>query len=128
MPEAATCAGRRIMVVEDDYLIAVELVRSLERLGVHVLGPVGSVGDAMELVEREAAGMDGAVLDIHLGDERGFPVADALIQRGVPFVFLTGYDASAIPAAYAAAPRCEKPVDTAQLLRVLATARRDVDV
>jgi ActR/RegA family two-component response regulator len=120
MREAAPLHGRRLLVVEDDYFIAVELARSLQRLGVEVVGPAGSVPDAMGLIEASEESLDGAVLDIHLGEERVYPVADALIDRGVPFVFLTGYDALAIPETYAAAPRCEKPVDTGLLLRVLA--------
>jgi len=122
MGEAAPLQGRRLLVVEDDYFIAVELARSLQRLGVEVVGPAGSVPDAMGLIEAGAEPLDGAVLDIHLGEEQVYPVADALMARGVPFVFLTGYDALVIPETYSGTPRCEKPVDTGLLLRVLAGA------
>jgi ActR/RegA family two-component response regulator len=125
MREAAPLHGRRLLVVEDDYFIAVELARSLERMGVRVVGPAGSVPDAISLIEAGEEPLDGAVLDIHLGEERVYPVADALIDRGIPFVFLTGYDALVIPETYAGAPRCEKPVDTALLLRVLAEVGRE---
>lgn len=120
----APLQGRRLLVVEDDYFIAVELARSLERLGVDVVGPASSVSDAMKLIE-ERAPLDGAILDIHLGDERVYPVAEALSERNVPFVFLTGYDAVVIPETYAGAPRCDKPVDTALLLRVLLNTARN---
>ena len=112
--------GRHILVVEDDYLIADDLARSLEDLGVMVLGPAGSVADAMALV---AAGgpIDVGILDINLGSEKAFPVADALRQRSVPFVFATGYDRWIIPGMYADVPRFEKPVDTRALARFLAT-------
>jgi hypothetical protein len=90
-----------------------------------VVGPAGSVPDAISLIEAGEEPLDGAVLDIHLGEERVYPVADALIDRGIPFVFLTGYDALVIPETYAGAPRCEKPVDTALLLRVLAEVGRE---
>jgi hypothetical protein len=70
-------------------------------------------------VAREADRLDGAVLDINLHDKRVYPVADALKARGVPFVFATGYDASMIPEPYVSAPRYEKPVDKARLMRFL---------
>jgi ActR/RegA family two-component response regulator len=114
--------GRCLLLVEDEYLIAADLARSLEHLGVEVIGPAASVEHALELVESEGDRLDGAVLDINLRDELVYPVADALAARGVPFVFTTGYDAVAIPNPYARAPRCEKPVDQVQLVRCLSTA------
>lgn len=111
--------GRRLLVVEDEYMIAMELVSTLEELGAEVVGPAASVEDALALVGSDGDRLDAAVLDINLRDERVYPVADALAARGVPFVFATGYDATAIPPAYAATPRCEKPVDKARLARLL---------
>jgi len=70
-------------------------------------------------VSRDGDRLDGAVLDINLRGERAYPVADALSDRGVPFVFTTGYDTQVIPAPYARVPRCEKPVDLEQLSRWL---------
>jgi len=112
--------GRRLLVVEDEYMIAMELVRTLEEQGAEVFGPAGSVEDALGLLEEGLPPLDAAVLDINLRDERVYPVAEALAARGVPFVFATGYDSAAIPAPYSSAPRCEKPVDRAQLARALA--------
>src|SRR3954470_7102582 len=111
--------GRRLLVVEAEYLIAVFLARELEGRGAEVVGPAGSVLDALALVEAEGDRLGGAVLDINLRDERVYPVADALVARGVPFIFLTGYDARIIPDAYAGVPRCEKPVSSALLSRTL---------
>lgn len=111
--------GRRLLVVEDEYLIAASLARALEGRGAEVVGPAGSVRDALALVEAEGDRLDGAVLDINLRDERVYPVADALAARGVPFVFLTGYDARVIPDAHAGVPRYEKPVSSALLSRML---------
>lgn len=85
-------------------------------LNTAVVGPAGSLADAMRLVEDAGDRLDGAVLDIHLGEDRAFPLADALTERAVPF------DALVIPETYAAAPRCEKPVNTAQLARIRANA------
>jgi DNA-binding LytR/AlgR family response regulator len=111
--------GRRLLIVEDDYLIAADLASSLEELGAEVVGPAGTVEDALELVQRSGETLDGAVLDINLREQRVYPVATALARHRVPFVFVTGYDTVAIPEAYASAPRCEKPVDKTQLLRWL---------
>jgi CheY-like chemotaxis protein len=119
-----TIKGRRLLVVEDDFLIADDLANSLQDLGAEVVGPAGTVEDALQLLESDGEQLDAAVLDINLRDERVYPVASALAQRGIPFVFTTGYDTVAIPQVYASAPRCEKPVDKMQLIRVLSAAER----
>jgi len=111
--------GQRLLVVEDDYLIATDLAMTLEDLGAKVVGPAGSVRQALEVIAAEGA-LDGAVLDINLGQERAWPIADELRRRGVPFVFTTGYDAWIIPEAYRDVPRCEKPVNAGVLARLLA--------
>ena len=115
--------GCCLLVVEDEYLIAADLTASLESLGVEVIGPAASVEEALSLLDKNSDRLDGAVLDINLRNERVYPVADVLMARGVPFVFTTGYDAVAVPTAYACAPRCEKPVDKTQLVRWLANTR-----
>jgi CheY-like chemotaxis protein len=111
--------GRCLLLVEDEYIIADDLALSLERLGFEIVGPAGSVQEALDLVSRDGYRLDGAVLDINLRGERAYPVADALSDRGVPFVFTTGYDTQVIPAPYATVPRCEKPVNLEQLSRWL---------
>ena len=107
--------GSRILVVEDAYLAADGLREGLEEAGVEVLGPVPSVAQAMDLLDAGAR-PDAAVLDLNLGEERLWPVADRLRGLGVPFVFATGYDAHASPEAYRATPRCEKPYDATHCL------------
>ena len=119
MAQPESLKGCCLLVVEDEYLIAADLTASLESLGVEVIGPAASVDEALSLVDKNSDRLDGAVLDINLGNERVYPVADVLTARGVPFVLTTGYDAVAVPTAYAAAPRCEKPVDKTQLVRWL---------
>ncbi|MBI0534890.1 response regulator [Roseomonas sp. KE2513] len=119
-PHADRLHGRRLLVVEDEYVIAMDMARALEELGAEVVGPAGSVADALLLVRNEDSHLDAAVLDVNLRNERVFPVAEALAARGVPFVFATGYDTSALPRAYAGAPRCEKPVNKTSLARLLA--------
>lgn len=110
--------GRRILVVEDEYLIAWVLEQDLAEAGATVLGPVGSVPEALELVAREAA-VDGAILDVNVGGDQVYPVADALRARRVPFVLVTGYDERVIPARFRDAPRVEKPADTEVIARAL---------
>jgi ActR/RegA family two-component response regulator len=117
-PRAGTLRGKRLLVVEDEFLIATDLARSLEDDGVDVIGPVGSIDDALKLISTEHA-LGGAVLDIKVDGQLAYPIADALRDRGVPFVFATGYDAWVIPDSYKDVPRCEKPVDTRLLARLL---------
>lgn len=108
-------AGRRVMIVEDEYLIAMDLALGLGDLGAEIVGPAGSVREALELLEDAGNTLDGAVLDVNLRDERVYPVADALRARGVPFVFASGYDAALMPPEYADVPRCGKPIDKAMI-------------
>ena len=118
MTDVHALAGRRLLLVEDEYFIADDLVRELLAGGAEVVGPAGSVDGALDLLD-EAGRLDGAVLDLNLQGEMAFPVADALRERGVPFVFTTGYDQAATPARYALVTRCEKPVDAARIAAAL---------
>ncbi|MCC2976735.1 response regulator [Sphingomonas sp. PL-96] len=111
----------RILVVEDEYLLADELALELADEGAVVLGPVSNISRALALLDEEAR-PDGAILDINLGGEPAFPLADALINRGVPLVFTTGYDARAIPERFAGIPRCEKPISIGRITAALGKA------
>jgi CheY-like chemotaxis protein len=110
--------GLRILVAEDEYFIAEEIVEFFETAGASVIGPAQTVGDALALVT-DGKALHGAVLDICLHREMVYPVADELTKRGVPFVFTTGYDKSTLPARFSAVARCEKPVDPDQILGAL---------
>ena len=118
MARPSAFAGRHVVVVEDDFLIADDLVAALEAEGAIVVGPVPSVRDALNLIER-ADRLDGAVLDINLQGEMAFPVADALRERAISFVFATGYDRSAVPERYAGVVTCEKPFNAEQVARAM---------
>ena len=118
MPADAALAGRRILVVEDEYFLAEELRCALTAGGVTVLGPVPSVRAALDLIDRGEA-PDAAMLDVSLGGDAAYPIADALTARGLPFLFTTGYDRSSMPARYAAVRRLEKPVELPLLMREL---------
>ncbi|MGK2910768.1 MAG: response regulator [Sphingobium sp.] len=125
MTHDGSMEGQRLLVVEDDYFIASDLAGWLEGFGVDVVGPAASVSEALLLLDAGGGALDGAILDVNLGVERVFPVADALQDRGVPFLFLTGYESAAIPEAYRAAPKLDKPVHKTQLLRTIETIQRD---
>lgn len=102
--------GRRILVVEDEFLLADDLAHSLRERGAVVLGPVRTVSEALALIQGEAA-LDAALLDVNLGREKVFAVADTLEARRVPFCFTTGYEPSSIPERFAAVLRFEKPLN-----------------
>ena len=110
-------SGQRVLIVEDEYFLAQDLAEHLNHLGVEVVGPVGTITDALELLR--CADIQGAVLDINLRGERVYPVADVLQQKQVPFVFASGYGGELEPSAYADIPRCIKPLDFAELANAL---------
>ena len=109
---------RRILVVEDEYLLAYDLRRDLEAAGAQVLGPAATVSEALRLLDG-ASLPDAAVLDVNLGGDKVFPLARTLRSRGVPFVFVTGFEAWALPREFAEVPCYEKPVQMRQVLEAL---------
>lgn len=118
MSGADRLEGRRLLVVEDEYFLAKDIARSFESRGAEVIGPAGTIDEALDLID-ETEHLDGAVIDLNLHGEMAYAVADALRERGVPFVFATGYDSSTIPAMYRDVARCEKPVDAPRVARAL---------
>lgn len=100
-------AGRRVLLVEDDYYLATDACQWLEDAGAEVIGPASSSRQALELLGTELP--DAAVLDINLGFGPEYKVARHLSDRHVPMVFATGYDASSVPDEFRTAPRVEKP-------------------
>jgi len=111
--------GRRVLIAEDEYLLASKMVEEFAKLGVETIGPASTVKRALDLVEH-CGPLDAAMLDIKLRNEMIFPVADALRARGVPFVFTTGYNLKVIPDGYKDVVRYEKPFDVAEVARVVA--------
>jgi len=108
----------RILVAEDEVMIADDLTQMLEGQGAEVLGPAATVQKAAAIIEAEPA-IDAAVLDINLRGEMIYAVADTLIERGVPVVFATGYDHFIIPERFGRVPHCEKPVGLNTVLTAL---------
>jgi two-component SAPR family response regulator len=119
--DGADLAGLRILIVEDEFLLAMELEMLLQQRGCMVLGPVSSVGQALTMLDGEQP--DIALLDVNLKGERATPVAAALQARGVPFVLITGYSMLQLSEPeLRAAPRIEKPVNCRALKRAVASA------
>lgn len=116
----ASLSNCHVLVAEDEYFLAADLVHALEREGAAIVGPVPSVADALALIA-SAQQIDAAILDINLAGEMIFPAADALIERDVPFVFATGYDAYAIPPRFADVQRFEKPLKSENVTKMLAS-------
>ncbi|MBP0492044.1 response regulator [Roseomonas indoligenes] len=121
MPDApGPLAGCRVLLVEDEYVIADEMDGWLRQAGAVVLGPVPDVDGALDLIEREAGALDVAVLDANLGDgETAYPVADRLEELGVPFLFATGDVRLVDEPSYQSRTRLEKPVTQRGLVRAL---------
>jgi CheY-like chemotaxis protein len=109
----------RVLLVEDEVFIAVLLEEVLAEAGYEVVGPAPHLEAAMQAAADEM--LDAAVLDMNLRDRMVFPVATRLRQRGIPFMFCSGYVAAdAIPAEFSDIPRLFKPYRPAELLDVLA--------
>jgi len=115
----ASMAGWRVLVVEDNFLLAMEIEDLLARQGCAVLGPVGTIEHALALLEREAP-PDVAVLDVDLQGRVVTPVAAALRARVVPYLLVTGYaDLQLGDPELQGRPRLDKPVSESELLRAL---------
>ena len=110
-------AGRRILIVEDEALVAMLVEDALLDAGAEVVGPVATVAEAMALLDTAAP--DAAVLDLNLAGETSTPVADVLATRGVPFVVATGYGAEGLPPGHASVPVLAKPYDPDELTGTL---------
>jgi CheY-like chemotaxis protein len=110
--------GRRILVVEDEYLIADDIRDLLTRDGAEVVGPVATADAAAALVESDDR-IDAALLDVNLRGDTDFAFADMLFTRNVPFAFATGYDREIIPDRFQAAPRLEKPLNPRQIVSAI---------
>jgi CheY-like chemotaxis protein len=107
----------RILVVEDSLLTADAIQDLLEIGGCEIVGPAATVAAALDLVARST--LDGAVLDINLGGELSFPVAAALIERDIPFLFLTGYSDIVVPPQYRGMRKLDKPSDMRSLAEIV---------
>src|SRR5262249_58334472 len=109
---------RRILVVEDDFLVATLLAEILESVGWQVVGPVAHLATALNAAASE--GFDAAVLDVNLGGQTVYPVAEVLDARRVPFVFVTACGREALPSLFYGRPHLGKPFAPGELIGIVA--------
>ncbi len=114
--ERRAMSGNRLLLVEDEALTGMMMSDMLTELGFDVVGPFGRVADAMAALTREH--FHAAVLDVNLDGEVVYPVADAVVAKGVPFVFVTGYSADGIDRRFAQVPVLQKPIERQMLQSV----------
>jgi two-component SAPR family response regulator len=120
---ASSPAGPRVLIVEDELLLAMDYEELLKREGFTVLGPAGRQAPALALLEAERP--DVAILDVNLAGERSTAVAEALAEREVPFVVVSGYgDRTLDEPVLRAAPHLDKPVKAQELVRLVKSLAR----
>lgn len=121
IPDTATLNGKRVMIVEDEFLVAMELESELMDQGCVVIGPAGRSARALALLENQAP--DAVLLDLNLDGETPTALAEALMRRHVPFIVVTGYSSRhPEPAILRDAPRLQKPVRGSELVAALTLA------
>ena len=106
--------GRRVLVIEDESLVAMLLETILDDMGCAVVGPESNIDDGLRAATTEAS-LDAALLDVNVAGREVFPVAEALKARGVPFVFSTGYGEAGLPEHWRGHPTIQKPFTEAAI-------------
>jgi len=112
----------RVLIVEDEALVAMLLEDMLIDAGYAVAGTMSAIQPALEFVAEDAAAFEVAILDVNLRGQPIFPVAEALVAAGKPFVFATGYGAGSLPETWRDRPTLQKPFGAGDVERALATA------
>ncbi len=113
-------SGARVLVVEDEMMLALMMEDMLADIGHTPVGPATRVENALKLVDE--GGFDAAILDIKLDGQDSYPVADALTAHAIPFVFASGYSAGRLHEKYRGVPSVQKPFLQSELERVLDSA------
>lgn len=108
-------AGLRVLLVEDEMLVCMDIEDMLEGFGCKVVGPAARVAQALAILEHEP--VDLALLDVNLGQEKSYPIVDRLIEKGIPVLLSTGY--AALDQPYDQCARVQKPYSRDQLARRL---------
>lgn len=109
--------GKTVLLVEDEFLLALQLEEQLQSLGGTVIGPFSRLPDAMKAAQR--GDFEFAILDINLNGTMVYPLADDLIARDIPFLFLSGYSLSNLPERFRGVTRLNKPCDPEMLVAIL---------
>jgi DNA-binding response OmpR family regulator len=122
----ANLDGISVLVVEDEGLQAIQLQTALENAGASVIGPVGQVDDAWDLIDLPQ--LDCAILDVNLHGEMIFPVADALLEHDVPVIFVTAYADEQLPQRYLGLPLLRKPLSLEPLTRTIERELSDGEI
>jgi len=117
--------GVRLLLVEDEALVALELEEMIIGLGAEVVGPFSRVSDALDALQN---GVTGAVLDVHLDGDTTFEVVDALLERGNPILFVTGSALELIPEKYRQLPRLHKPFEDGDFIRLIKSVFSEVKI
>jgi DNA-binding response OmpR family regulator len=115
-------AAKRVLIIEDEVLVAMYLEDLLTAMGHHVVGPAARIDQAMKLARE--SDVDFAVLDVNLAGIPSFPVADILRERGVPFVFATGYGSEGVADRYSNGLTLRKPYASQDLVVAIAKCLR----
>ena len=110
-------AGRRILVVEDEILIAMMIEQALAKFGCEILGPISKLDNALQSAREET--FDAAILDVNIRGGRVYPVAQVLRTRGIPFLLASGYGDWALPEAFRDQPRLTKPFGSDDVLNAV---------
>lgn len=113
-------AIKRILIVEDEFLIAMHLEDLLTEMGHQIVGPASRISEAMEFARDSE--IDFAVLDINIAGTKSFPVADILRERGIPFVFASGYGSAGLEDGYRHEATLQKPYELHQIRRAVERA------
>ena len=113
--------GLSVLIVEDEYFVATELAMALEDAGARVAKPVSNIDDAELAIEEEVRLFDVVILDVNLGGEMIFDLADRLLQRRVPLIFATGYQCDSLPERFRHIPCLGKPCDDSEIIRMVMT-------
>lgn len=125
MTDLPLLAGLRVLVVEDDAMLAMALEMALSDLGCEVVGLASNLADAAPLATQAA--IDGAILDVNLAGEKVYPIADILAARHIPFVFATGYGSAGLRDCDQSRPVLQKPYQIGHLTRIARQWQRNTD-
>jgi PAS domain S-box-containing protein len=115
--EKSEVARKRVLLVEDEALLALEVSEILSSAGAHVIGPFGGLIEGATAARRET--IDVAILDMNLKGQMVYPLAEELLERKIPLIFLSGYNVPDVPDALRNVPHLIKPADPSALLKLI---------